>query len=365
MLRHWSVRWLASTLVVGALLGFLANRASAQPPDLEQEAGAHFDHAVTLIQSNDLEGAAREFERADAIKPSERVLYNLGQVYAQLNRFADAYRTYQRYLSRHAGAIPAARRALVEEELARLRGKIGFLRVVAHPDSSQVLVEGVEQPEALAGGVPVAPGQQRVMVRADGYSDEDLVVNIEAGDSALVHVSLTPVEPTPETAMSPSPLPPPRSVPPATVLLAPACASDPSTSLPSRWPPKLALGFGIAGVTLGGASVAAYLISDRKLHDLQRDRRSLASAWTATPDDPSLVARSRELDQRATTIERWDAASAVLAGAGTAAVVGSALIWVAHLRGRALGREAMTNRQRVAFAGLVSGPTRTELWWTW
>src|SRR3954464_11843156 len=104
-----------SYLVVIASLGLhvgLASSARADtppPPTAQQKSGKHFQRGVSLYTEADYRAALVEFRRAYEIAPNSAVLYNIGETYYQLQNYAAALSTLQRYLN-ESGTTAAHRR---------------------------------------------------------------------------------------------------------------------------------------------------------------------------------------------------------------------------------------------------------------
>src|ERR1700753_3858618 len=121
MLRR---RALALAVVVTLASASGAARAQAHGAD------THFKHGVELYKDNDYSAALVEFRRAYELDPRFQVLYNIAEAYFQLQDYANALRTFQKYLNEGATKSPAARRAEVEKELEKLKKRVARLEVV-------------------------------------------------------------------------------------------------------------------------------------------------------------------------------------------------------------------------------------------
>src|SRR5262245_36733682 len=122
-------------LFLGGLLATcLPHGAGAQ--SLE-EADAHFQRGMQRVRAGDYAAAVGEFEAAERIQPHPATLYNLSQAYIRLDRAVDAVRTLREYV--RVEAIPAARRAAVERQLAELSGRVSILDVAAKPEGARLL----------------------------------------------------------------------------------------------------------------------------------------------------------------------------------------------------------------------------------
>jgi len=68
---------------------FFAGSAVAQTPPtpaMKTEASSRFDRGLSLFNEGDNTGALAEFKRAYELIPHPRVLFNIGLVYAAMNR---------------------------------------------------------------------------------------------------------------------------------------------------------------------------------------------------------------------------------------------------------------------------------------
>ena len=111
---------LLTSSVVGVVLGGSATVAYADTP--AKEASKHFQRGVALYGEADYRAALVEFRKAYEIAPNATVLYNIGQTYYQLQNYAAALTTLERYLN-EAGA-QAAHRSEVETTLEILQSRV-------------------------------------------------------------------------------------------------------------------------------------------------------------------------------------------------------------------------------------------------
>src|SRR5687767_11862050 len=102
-----------------------AQPAGPAPPseaDIEKARG-HLKRANELYEGGEFKQALAEFERAYAIAPHFKILFNIGQMNLQLNRYAAALAAFEKYLADGGDAIEADRREAIEAEITRLRGR--------------------------------------------------------------------------------------------------------------------------------------------------------------------------------------------------------------------------------------------------
>jgi len=135
---------------------------TAQP----DQAKAAFEEGATLFADGEFPAAAEAFRHAYEIKPSWRLLYNIGQSEAAAKRHGLAMEAFERYLSQGGDDIDEARRIEVTGEIERLRTIVGTIEIAA-PDGSLVVIDDVERGHTpLSGRLKVAAGvEHQVEIR--------------------------------------------------------------------------------------------------------------------------------------------------------------------------------------------------------
>ena len=93
--------------------------------DTRREAARHFERGVALYGEADYRGALVEFKRTAALIPNPAVLYNIGETEYQLQEYASALTTFERYL-KEAGPGDS-HRAEVEGNVQALRVRVGHV----------------------------------------------------------------------------------------------------------------------------------------------------------------------------------------------------------------------------------------------
>src|SRR6476469_8681525 len=112
--------------------GATTDAASKDAKDVKEEARAHFQKGIEDYADGDFQAALIELERAYALKPTYRLLYNLGQVAYELRDYTATERYFMQYLAEGKDEIPADRRAEVEQDLARVRARIASVRLTTN-----------------------------------------------------------------------------------------------------------------------------------------------------------------------------------------------------------------------------------------
>jgi tetratricopeptide (TPR) repeat protein len=196
-----------------------AQTPPAAPPESAQateEGKAHFTRGVALFHEGDFRSALVEFRRAYELSRNHRVLYNIGQTELQVQDYAAAQRTLQKYLGEGGAEIDAARRAAVEDDLKKLVSRVARIDLKSNAVGAEVLVDDV-----LVGKTPlkepvlVSMGRRKVVVQKSGLPPVVRYVDLAGGD--LVAVSLEVAEAAPGAATPPLPTP----APPPPVVVAP------------------------------------------------------------------------------------------------------------------------------------------------
>ncbi len=121
----------------------------------EEEARVHFRRGNLKYTEGDIDGALAEFQLAQALSPTYKLLYNIGQCYVELGRLEEAHETFTEYLSEGAADIPSDRRAEVELSLADLEKRVADGEGVAAAETDAETGRGEEsQPEPAPAYVP-------------------------------------------------------------------------------------------------------------------------------------------------------------------------------------------------------------------
>jgi hypothetical protein len=237
------------------------------------QASAHFQRGVTLYGEADYRAALVEFRRAYTIAPNAGVLYNIGETQYQLQDYAGALTTFERYVA-ESGANDG-HRAEVEANLDVLRARVGHVAVSTVPVGADVTVD--DQP---AGRTPldrallVSIGHRKVVATLAGRPAVTRYVDVAAGDNLAVTLSMPAPEATPVAA--------PHALPNVPALDEPTFSHAGST-----W---RTVGWGTTLLMAGGA-VTFGILASRESTTLSTER-STYPASSATLDHDASVTRT-------------------------------------------------------------------------
>ena len=201
------------SILVGAL--FLPG-APAFAGDTAAEARVHFDRALQLYEERYFDGALAELKKAYELKPSYKLLYNIGQVQLAMHDFAAALGSYREYLDKGGAEIPSLRRDMVEKEIKTLEQRVAKLTVEADVPNAEVFVDDISVGVIpLAEPVLVNSGTRRITVRHGDYLPQTRQLTVVGGSQEKVAFTFKAKVPSTSSSSGPSareaaasPLPP-------------------------------------------------------------------------------------------------------------------------------------------------------------
>jgi hypothetical protein len=249
-------------------LGLAARSAPGQERVIDtREAGRHFDHGVVLYGEADYPAALAEFRRAYALAPNSAVLFNIGEAQYQLQDYAGALTTFNRYLVEAPPGAP--HRADVENDVEVLRTRVGHLTIATVPVGADVTID--DQPAGrtpLDERVVVSVGHRRVTATFPGSPPVTRYVDVAADDDLSVTLQL-----------------PPASAAPQPFVTVPAVAPKAAVQVDGRSGASLqALGWIATGALAAGA-VSTGIVAWKESVDLKNARDSFpVSAATLQQD---------------------------------------------------------------------------------
>jgi hypothetical protein len=256
-------------------LGFaltLALPAPARADDTPatHEAAKHFQRGVALYGETDYRAALVEFKRAYATSPNVAVLYNVGETEYQLQDYASALSTFERYLGE---ASPTdTHRAEVESTVEVLRARVGHLSISTNPPGADVTVDDVSVGKTpLDKSVLVSIGRRKVVAALPGRPPIARYVDVAADDTVPVALFL----PTPEPSAAPS--------------LSTSSAAHPDVGgSGTTWRTLRTIGWLTAGASVVGA-VTFGVLAMRESSELQGARASYPTTAATLQSDANLT----------------------------------------------------------------------------
>lgn len=175
-----------------ALDALQVSTAEAQPSKANQDkAATRFKKGYELFREGDFEAALIEFRRAYDLAPNYAVLYNIGQVYYQLQDYAGALKALEQYLEDGGAKVPAKRRASVEKDIEKLKSRVGTLAITTNVDGAEIAIDDV-----VVGTTPldepilVSAGRRKVAATKDGRMPVRKVVEVAGEEEQSLKLDL-------------------------------------------------------------------------------------------------------------------------------------------------------------------------------
>lgn len=155
------------------------------------EARSRYERALELSDEGNYDEALLELQRAYALAPTYRLLYNLGVVSAAVHDYVKAIDYFERYLTEGGPAIEPARATEVQQQLDRLRMRVARIRIYASVPNAQVSVDDVPVGKApIETPLTVNSGRHRVTASAPGYFPSTQVIELAGNDSRAISLKL-------------------------------------------------------------------------------------------------------------------------------------------------------------------------------
>ena len=194
-----SIRVLSSVAVLSCLCAATPAWAQAQPgngttaakaDDKLADAKAHYEAGLRLYEAEDYDAARVEFERAYALSPNYRILYNLGLVLKLKADYVGALKYFELYLEEGIDA-PEARKREVESEIQQLKQIVARVSVTTNVPGAEVAVDDVPVCKTpLTKPILVNPGRRRISATKKGRIPASRVIDIASRDQESVVLEL-------------------------------------------------------------------------------------------------------------------------------------------------------------------------------
>jgi len=171
-------------LVILASCGIAAAQEGA-----DTEAREQFDTGVELFEAGKFEQASVAFARAYELKPSYKLLYNVGQVENELGHFANALDAYTRYLAEGGDQVEKARLEQVRAEIKRLNKLVGMIAIEGAPPGATVFIDERRKGNTpLPGPMFVDLGEHHVQVKLGAEELHRELVKVAGGQQVVLKI---------------------------------------------------------------------------------------------------------------------------------------------------------------------------------
>ncbi len=184
--------------------------SSADPGEAVEAAHSAFQRGKALRESGDLRGALREFERAYELSPAYQVLYFVGALNVELQRWAHARQAFELYLQLGGGQLGPERIAEVQRHLEELNKHTATLTLTLNVPGAEVQVDGARLTSTTISGLILDTGEHVVRVSKPGFQPLEQVVRADVGENLHLVLPLAPLVPSEaEAGNAPAAAPPP------------------------------------------------------------------------------------------------------------------------------------------------------------
>lgn len=197
--RAWAVGRISGACLLSVLL---LSRAASAADDPKALASGHFQQGVALFGEADYNAALVEFKAAYSIAPNVEVLFNIGQTEFQLQKYASALETLEKYVADGG----TAHKADAVQQIATLKTRVGRLALTVDVKGCEVHVDDdVVGTTPLANPIVVTIGRRRVTVAAPGGSPQTRYVDIASNETTNLSIKID----SPATSLNPGTTEPP------------------------------------------------------------------------------------------------------------------------------------------------------------
>jgi hypothetical protein len=158
------------------------------------EAAERFSQAIRLVNEGDLSGALAEFRRIQSIAPSALVAYNLGLLYAALQRPVQSVQALEQALTL-ANALKPEHLTRLNSVLLEQRARIGLIALRVNVQEGAVQVDNVEVATLpLTAALEVASGNHVIGVVSEGHAPARKEIAVAGQQREEVTLHLVPID---------------------------------------------------------------------------------------------------------------------------------------------------------------------------
>jgi hypothetical protein len=296
----------AASFLCFALPGSIAH---AQDGGATRDAAKHFQRGVALYGETDYRAALVEFKRAYALAPNVSVLYNVGETEFQLQDYAGALTTFERYLAEASSSD--AHRSEVESNVEVLRARVGHVAITTIPPGAEIAVDDQNFGRTpLEKSVLVSIGHRKIVASMPGRPSLTRYVDVAADDNLTVTLQLA-------AAGDLGPSSPPKA----------AAPSKEPEAAPGNGATLRTVGWIGTGL-LGAGAITLAVLADHESSTLQRMRATY-------PTSAADLARESSLTSTYSLVADSLTAAAIVVGAISAYMTFTSPSTDSHVRGSA------------------------------
>lgn len=159
---------------------------------LEGEAKSSYEQARILFGTSDFGGALAQYERAHALQPDPRLLWNMAVCHKQLRHYAKALPLIEAFLEGASDTTSAEEKRQAREFGQALRSLVGTLSLHCDDPQVTVFIDEEPAPEACAQPQLLDGGAHRIRATKAEYQERSDSVVVPGGGTAAWTISLEP-----------------------------------------------------------------------------------------------------------------------------------------------------------------------------
>jgi hypothetical protein len=203
--------WLSTTVTTVAATS-LGQTPPQTPPSNDgngMEATRHYEDGVAAAKLSQWAKAYESFRTAWKLKQHFQIAANLGRAELKLGKYRDAAE-HLAYFLREASGVSLEERQAAQAMLDEARAKVGAVTILVDRADAEVLVDGVAVGKSPIGReVFVEPGRRTVEAKLGGFGEDRRSLDVTAGSSPKVLLTLSPSAGKQEDPGAQSPATPP------------------------------------------------------------------------------------------------------------------------------------------------------------
>ncbi len=165
--------------------------------DKKNDAKKHFEAGMTLLEAEDYDAAAAEFETSLKAYPTKNGFFNLANCLKAMHRYGEALDVVARFEAKFSGKLDLEWREEIRGFKRALNAVVGKVSVKTNHKGAAVNVDGRKIGlSPLNKPIVLGPGEHEIEVSLDGYATENKKVKIQSGSKINVQITLKPVSST-------------------------------------------------------------------------------------------------------------------------------------------------------------------------
>lgn len=181
--------------IFACLAVLLAAAPAAANDEATEKAKQLFKQGSQHFEAGRLGQALAAFEQANAIKPHPLMLYNIGQVFEEMQDLRRAIDTWKKYLG--SGPDDADQ---IKAKITKLEAELAeFAQVTlrTRPAGAEVWIDSQERPSQgkTPGTIAVPPGRHTLIFEAEGHSKVERPIRVRAREELTLDVELPQILP--------------------------------------------------------------------------------------------------------------------------------------------------------------------------